>query len=102
VMFECKEKLFLKLNWPVLGAETLFSNFPSRRLTENVHTKRRNLCHCPFVGAVPGRAIPRSRNVNWSIQLLIQSIHNKRKAKLGPLIETCLSVLIGFTAFFDR
>jgi hypothetical protein len=95
VMFECKEKLFLKLNGPVLGAEILFSTLLSYRLRENVHMKHRNLCHCPFVGSVPGRAIPRSTNVNWSILLLIQSIYSKRNAKLGPLIEAHLSVLIG-------
>lgn len=96
MMFECKEKLFLKLNGPVLDGEMLFSTLLSCRLRENVHTKRRNPCHCPFVGSVPGRAIPRSRNVNWCIPLLIQSLHSKRKAKLGPLIDAHLSVLIGF------
>ena len=95
MMFEGKEKLFLKRNGSVLGAEILFSTLISCRLRENVHMKCRILCHCPFVGSVPGRAIPRSRNVNWSISLLIQSIYGKRKTKLGPLIEAHPSVLIG-------
>jgi len=95
-MFEYKEKLFLKLNGPVLGGEILFSTLLPCRLRENVHVKRRNLRHCPFVGSVPGRAIPKSRNVNWCIPLLIQSLYSKKKAKLGPLIEAHLSVLIEF------
>jgi len=95
-MFECKEKLFLKLNGLVLGGKILFSTLLTYRLRENVHTKRRNLCHCPFVGSVPGRAIPRSRNVNWCIPLLIQSPYSKMRAKFGPLIEAHLSVFIEF------
>lgn len=95
MMFELKEKLFLILNGPVLGGEISFSTlFPCRGEERSYETSQiMSLSVCRLI---PGRAIPRSRNVNWCIPLLIQSLYSKRKAKLGPLIEAHLSVLIEF------